>query len=556
MKKLVAVFLLIMITFLIGCNTTDTTTTDITTDVANNITTDNTDTSITGSYTVDDIDVATVAYTGYDEESSTVLNEESTSYYITEPGTYILRGTITETVTIDVGDEDVRLILDNVNIETDSNSAILVLSAHDVEISVPEGTTNYLSDSANYDEESAKYSSVIYSKADLVFNGTGTLNVEANYDDGIQTKDDLILLDVNLSISSVDDGIIGKDSITIQNATISIESIGDSMKSTYTSDDELVEDKGYIHILSGFISLNSGDDGINASSNIVIDGGTIEIVSVSDAIKAETGVFINDGDILINTGDDAIKSQLYLYINGGTINITDCYEGIEGKYIYINAGTINVTSIDDGINGSDPNIDIQDALGPNQEPDPDLSTAIITISGGTLLIDSEDDAIDSNGIVNISGGIIVINGPTSGTQSIVDYDLEWNQTGGIVIGVAGYGHETKTPTENSTQISFMYNTEVTRTAGTQVTLMDENDVAILSFTPTKEYQTVFISSPDLDYNTEYTLCLGGDVDGVLVDGYYTNAKLENYQTLDSFTLSNIINTFNDQTETIGPPPRP
>ncbi len=564
MKKISALILTLLILFLGACDSTDANVTVTYPEVTE------------GTYTVEEIDLEKVSYEAYDEELCIVLDGESESYTITEEGTYILRGTITETVTVDVGDEDVRLILDNVTISTDLNSAILVLSADDVEISVPEGTVNYLSDSENYSELYSEYGSVLYSEADLVINGSGSLEVVANYNNGIQTKDDLILLDLTLDVTSVDDGIIGRDSLTVQNADITVTSQGDSIKTTYTSEEETDTEKGYLQVISGSVTLNSGDDGIQTTSNVIVDGGTITINADSKGLKSDAALYYNDGTLTINStddaihvvtdlfisggtlnitaGDDAIHSDDYLYISDGVINIYDCFEGIEGKYIYISGGTMDITAEDDGINGSDPEIGIEDAARPGEVADPTTSTALVEISGGVIIVESEDDSIDSNGILNISGGNIVVNGPTSGAQSSFDYDIEFNLTGGTLIAVSGYGQETKTPTADSTQVSLMYNLGSTQYAGTLISLLDEDGNVIVSFASEKYFQAVFISTPDLDNSTTYTLCVGGTITGDLTNGYYSDGTLEDYTVVETFELNDTTNEFNLTDTTTNTPP--
>lgn len=54
------------------------------------------------------------------------------------------------------------------------------------------------------------YSAALYSKADLVFNGTGTLNVNAGYRNGIKSNDDLKIVSGEFNVTSTEDGIIGK----------------------------------------------------------------------------------------------------------------------------------------------------------------------------------------------------------------------------------------------------------------------------------------------------------------------------------------------------------
>mgnify|MGYP002541555689 FL=1 len=89
--------------------------------------------------------------------------------------------------------------------------------------------------------------------------------------------------------------------------------------------------------------------------------------------------------------DGAISSDISLTFEGsGTLNVTSSKkEGIESKmHITINSGTYNIQSFDDGINAC-------------RE-----SESIITINGGTVIVNilndaDEGDGIDSNGYIYI-----------------------------------------------------------------------------------------------------------------------------------------------------------
>jgi hypothetical protein len=572
MKKLLAIVLLTLSLILVGCDTLDE------------------EPSITLSTTTEDIDVEEImsmdidfedgVYEDYTSDSYTIIDGSSSSYTITSEGTYVLTGTIQETIFVDLmEDEDVRLILNNVTIEASENAAIMVLSADDVIISIPEGTTSTLSDSVSYNESYADDDATIYSSADLVINGSGTLNVNANCNNAIQTKDDLMLVDVTINITSVDDGIIGRDSILVQNATINIISNGDGIKAT---NDEST-DKGYIYIESGIFNINAGSDGFDAVNNIVIDDGTFDIVSGGEGIKSDANIYIADGnftidsvedaidsdgelainggtfdvssdtdaihsnlsvtlsnmDIVINALDDGIHSDTELYLLSGHITIENSYEGLEAKYIYIVDGSIDITSSDDGINASDPEITVVE--GPFQAGST-TSTAQILMTGGTVIINSENDGVDANGSFTMQGGILIINGPTNGMQSAVDYDLTWTQTGGILIGVAGYGHETKAPSDTSTQMTLVYNTESIHD-GETISILEDGEI-LYTFTPTKSYQAILISSPELNNTSTYSIAFNGDIDGTLENGYYTKVEVSNYDVYTTLTLSQTINTYN------------
>lgn len=371
MKKIVALmFFLTISLLLVGCNEstvsiqTQLTSTDAETEAVTETVTEATIALSDLISTTFDFDKA--AYEDYTEDSYTVINGDSESYTITEKGTYVLEGTITETVVVNLSeDDDVTLVLNNVTIDPSENQAILILSADDVTISVPEGTNNYLSDSETYTDENLDYDAAIYSECDLVINGTGYLEVSGNQNNTIQTKDDLIIIDVTLNIDSVDDGIIGKDSLLIKNANITLDVDGDGLKSSKEEDTE----KGYIYIASGVFTIDSGSDAINAANFVAIESGEFTIIADSNAIKSDTNIYITggtydlttEGDSIsadvnvhitaglftISTQDDAIKADVEVIIDGGVINILECNEGINALTVTINSGEVNITESDD-----------------------------------------------------------------------------------------------------------------------------------------------------------------------------------------------------------------
>lgn len=63
-------------------------------------------------------------------------------------------------------------------------------------------------------------------------------------------------------------------------------------------------------------------------------------------------MIIEGGKINISAGDDAVHAESWLIVYGGEINITECYEGLEGKKVEIYGGYINIVSSDDSINAA------------------------------------------------------------------------------------------------------------------------------------------------------------------------------------------------------------
>ena len=136
---------------------------------------------------------------------------------ITRPGTYLVRGSCNGQLVVDVKDADVYLLLDGVRITSPDGPAIYVKAADKVVMTLADGTESTLTDSAVYTLPNGEDepNGALFSKEDLSINGTGTLRVIAQYDDGVVSKDSLVIADANIIVTSKGDGIRGKDSVTL-----------------------------------------------------------------------------------------------------------------------------------------------------------------------------------------------------------------------------------------------------------------------------------------------------------------------------------------------------
>src|SRR5699024_4854708 len=112
--------------------------------------------------------------------------------------------------------------------------------------------------------------------------GSGKLTVNANYNNGIASNDDLKIQSGNIVVNAKNNGIKGKDCINVTDGNITINSEGDGMKSDNTTD----KTKGYVYI----------------------EGGKINITSKQDGIQAETQLLVAEGDITIKTGEGSENS--------------------------------------------------------------------------------------------------------------------------------------------------------------------------------------------------------------------------------------------------------
>lgn len=488
-----------------------------------------------------------------------------TTIKINSAGTYYITGSISDgSILVEAGSSDeVQLVLDNVCITSKTTAPINGVKAAKLTITLVENSVNTITDSDNYTSftapEDSEPDGTIFTKTDLVINGTGKLIVNSNYLDGIVSKDTLKIINTNIEINSKDDGIRGKDYVVISNSNISITSGGDGIKSTNGTDESL----GYIKIEGGTINIDSEADGIqaetilNISSNaninitttgevvsssnqgfgygskgipvqssytttedstsskalkagteITIESGNIEITSTDDSLHSNGIIIINNGTMKLSSGDDGIHADTNIVINDGNINITKSYEGIESSYIEINGGTINVVASDDGINvaGGNDSSSIDGRMGQNGFSQVADTNRKLVINGGNISVNATGDGLDANGSIYINGGNVLVEGTTSSGNSALDYDSVCNITGGNVI-IYGSAGMWQNPSSSSTQYSLTFQTS--GSSGDEVVLKDETGNEITSFKTSKTYGVVTISNNKIEKGKTYTLYVNG-----------------------------------------------
>ena len=428
------------------------------------------------------------------------------SVEITQSGVYHLTGTLSDGgVSINVGKEgEVKLILDNVSVTNSSGPAIACYSADDLAIelvgenSIEDGES-YL---ANLDED---VKGALYSKADLTFSGNGELTINAHYEDGIISKDDLKFIDGTYKITAKDDAIRGKDSVYIKNGTFIVEAGADAIKSTNETDNG----KGFVLIENGDFNLTASAKGIKAINSILIYSGNFDITSHDDAIHSNNYIGIIDGDIEIASGDDGVHADRELIIDGGSISIAKSYEGLEAQKVTINNGEITITASDDGINaggGRDCSANNRPGAGAF---DADENCAI-TINGGEILVDASGDGLDSNGAIYFNGGSTTINGPTNNGNGALDAGLAAYIFGGEVIAVGSSGMAVSLAQESSIPSLCIYFSS-TYQAGATITIKDSANKTILSHTATKVFSHATIGSDEFNLGETYSIYIDGSL---------------------------------------------
>ena len=265
-------------------------------------------------------------------------------------GVYVISGTASNAqILVNAGDEDkVQLVLDGVSMTNDSTPCIYVKSADKVFVTTTD-SENTLSVTGTFTADgTTNTDAVIFSKDDLVLNGTGTLTVSSTKN-GISGKDDVKVTGGTLNITCTADAIEANDSIRIADGTISIVSEKDGLHAENDEDNTV----GYVYIRGGSVTINAADDAIHATTLARVDGGTLDLTG-AEGIEG-TYILINDGSITIAAADDGINagqksnvSTPTVEVNGGEITITmgsGDTDGIDANgNLLLNGGTINITA--------------------------------------------------------------------------------------------------------------------------------------------------------------------------------------------------------------------
>jgi adhesin HecA-like repeat protein len=415
---------------------------------------------------------------------------EANTVTITRGGTYSISGVLLDgQIIVDSADkETVRLILAGVDIRCSSSAPVLVKDAEKTLLVLAEDTMNYMADgraSAAASLQADEPNAVIFSRDDLTICGSGWLTICGDVNDGISSRDGLIIAGGIIDINAVDDGIWGKDYVAVRGGDILVDAGGDGLKSDNDKDDT----KGYVSIESGVINITSGANAIEAQTDVLIadgditlrsgggtrrranietsgkgiaagvsvtvDGGNLDINANDDAIHSNGTMAINGGMFVLSSSDDALHSDSSVEVNGGDIQIAWCYEAVDSNTVTINDGYLQIVSVDDGIiagesvsilGGVIDTIAGGDAIagntevkitggeivlttgdGSNARVDADESAKgikgidSVVIDGGTIIVDSADDAIHSNGTVTINGGTLLLSSGDDGIRA--DGDL-------------------------------------------------------------------------------------------------------------------------------------
>ena len=489
---------------------------------------------------------------------------------ITAGGVYAVSGTLEDgRILVNAGNAEVTIALNGADITCSYGSPLYVYSAKTATVHLVAGMENTLTDGADYtfadnlssaaDEEP---NACLYSKDDLVIEGAGTLTVNANYNNGITSKDTLEVYDGTIIVNAVNHGVSGKDSNAIDSVTLTVSCGGDAIRSTNNSDETL----GWVKVSNSELTLTAEDDGIQAETSATLSSGTYSITSgggcsvspredasakgvkagtdltltsgvyvldcSDDALHANGNVTISGGVYTISTGDDAIHADGDLAVSAGTLDIQTCYEGLEGTNVTVTGGNISIVSSDDGVNaagGTDGSgfggHGMGNAFTPGGGDD------AITISGGTIRILAGGDGLDSNGTLTITDGTIVVTSTGNG-DSAIDYDGSCSLAGGVLFA-AGSGNMMQTPGGDGSCVLSVGFGQILD-AGTCVQFSGDGYEYV--FQLTGRASSLLFSAPELAAGGVCTISYGGEYSGQIDNGLCTGGDYSGGTVLTELTL--------------------
>lgn len=282
---------------------------------------------------------------------------------ITQAGTYQIAGTLDDGALIVESAENAKitLVLGGVSIRNSTGAAIQIATADDVTIELAEGTTNVLQsgekvDIATATEGEEASGGALQSKVDLKIKGKGSLTVLGYLNNGIHCTKDLKIKNGNISVTALGHGIKGKNSVTVSGGTVTVTSGKDGI----TSDETENEEKGFVTIEKGEIIITSVGDGVSAETTLTVTGGVISIIS-----------------------------------GGGSANAQQKTDNMRGWWDFDNSASDDNSVSCKGLKAG----------------------KALVISGGSITIDAQDDALHTDGDMTISGGECILSTGDDGAHA-------------------------------------------------------------------------------------------------------------------------------------------
>lgn len=440
-KSCVAAVILAMCLMTSGCGSQNYTTNNKNTDttIASSITAQ--DTNVTHA---DDADNYKTEITGEFSITSTdgsTITQNDSIYTITQAGEYTVTGLLSEgQIVVNADDNaEITIVLNGTSITCSNGSPIYIKNADNVKIKSEENTYNCIVDARTEADDNSDNSSsengnaAIYAACDLKLVGKGALSVTGNYNNGIQSKDDISIKNVTIKVNAVNNAIKGNDEVAIESGEIiAISRKGDGIKTSNISLSSKGKQKGNVIISGGNIDIYAACDGIDAAYGVDVSGdGNLNIYTDTYSDYSEAVAADNSGSSASSVGNppDMNNSSSNPGMKGNFGGGNRAANGMPGNNssgnsskksystkgikaeseINISGAAINISSTDDGIHANSDSGVLETG---------EDGKGIISISGGTITISTGDDGIHADKELNITDGYINVLTSYEGLEAI------------------------------------------------------------------------------------------------------------------------------------------
>ncbi|MBR6704628.1 MAG: carbohydrate-binding domain-containing protein [Lachnospiraceae bacterium] len=241
-------------------------------------------------------------------------------YTVTKAGTYTFSGTSAQgQIVVDAKDQKVEIILSGVTLSNGEDAPVKALAADKLTITAAEGSYNEITDlralrsseevgeTAEAEEKAA--GGAVYAKCDLTLAGTGTLVVTGGYNNGVHTTKDLKVKDLTLKVTAPNNAVKGNDSVTVSSGSLLLISTGgDGIKTDDSDVSSKGNQRGTVTISGGVIDIYAACDGIDAAYNVEIAKGEPVIHIYTDSYSPYTGEIVSSSTVKAYV---IVKPELY-----------------------------------------------------------------------------------------------------------------------------------------------------------------------------------------------------------------------------------------------------
>ena len=432
---------------------------------------------------------------------------------ITEAGTYRLTGTFNGQIRVNLGEDaktdenaKVTLILDNANIKCTVAPAILFENVYEC------GTVDVSETTDDLDRPVEETTD------------EGTLNIP-----GAESEED----ETNLNFANSEEeteqvtlNIPGAEGSTEKETSDETKSSSDIFGGSQGKETETSEASK--EASSGLEATFTGVDTENAGANIVIAEDSENNIEGSYVATVYEDTSSEEPETLYDQ-DGAIYSLESLNITGETnddsiLNVTGENEGISTEmHLTVNGGYINIEAEDDAMNA---NVD---------------GVSCITINDGNVVaiggLGEAGDGIDSNGWVAINGGNVLASANPS-SDSGIDSDNGSYINGGTVVAL---GSTMDWAESNSDQVTMNLKFAEMQNKNAAIKITDTDGKTVFEFDPdsndllksaNRKYQGVVISTDQFEVGDEYNVYIDDVLQGYqgtsIVTGPTSGGPAENF----------------------------